>query len=235
MTARVATALMMLLPVVGGTAPPKTRLEPSSALNEPGKTKVTDEAQTIANRAITAFRKGDLALAKKDFQKVLELAPDNVATMINLGLIAQRRGEVVEAERLLNKAVRIAPDAGTAWLVLGVVRYDARKLDGALAALTQAVWLEPKDARAHHYLGATLGGKGWYSGAEEEMRKAIELEPEYADAQFNLALLYLQRIPPAVELARRHYYKALELGAAADAEIEKKLGQSVENEKTPDR
>src|SRR4030095_139671 len=182
--------------------------------------------------AMAAFRKGGLAVARKDFQKVLELAPDNVATLINLGLIAHRQGESAEAERLLSKAVRIAPETATAWLVLGVVRYDARKLDAALAALAQAVWLEPKDARAHHYLGATLGGKGWYSGAEEEMRKAIDLEADCAGRQVNLALLYLQRIPPALALARLHYYKALELGAAADAEIEKKLAQPVEEKES---
>jgi Flp pilus assembly protein TadD len=55
------------------------------------------------------------------------------------------------------------------------------------------------------------------------MRRAIELDPEYAEAHFNLAVFCLQRQPPAVELARRHYQKALDLGAAPDPELETKL------------
>jgi tetratricopeptide (TPR) repeat protein len=203
--------------------PQRGHLAPSTQLVEPGTKGVSDEAQKLAARAIAAFRKGDLGNAKKDFEKVLLFAPDNVATLINLGLIAHREKHFPEAEKLLARAVRLAPESGAAWLVLGIVRYDARKLDAALAALAQAVLLEPKDARAHQYLGATLGGKGWYSGAEEEMRKALEIDADYADAHFNLALLYLERDPPATELARRHYYKAIDLGAAPDADIANRI------------
>jgi Tfp pilus assembly protein PilF len=75
----------------------------------------------------------------------------------------------------------------------------------------------------HQYLGVTIGQKGWYSGAEDEMRKAIEIDPSYAEAHFNLAVFYLQRNPPAIELARRHYERALELGAPPDPDVEKSL------------
>jgi Tfp pilus assembly protein PilF len=147
-----------------------------------------------------------------------------VATLINLGLVEYRQGSFAEAERLLKQAVRAQPEAGLAWLILGVVYYDQDKLDAALAALAQAALLEPKDARTHHYLGVTVGKKGWYSGAEDEMRKALEIDPNYAEAHFNLAVFYLQRNPPAVELARRHYRKALDLGAPPDEQVEKAIG-----------
>lgn len=211
---------------LAAAATPPAKIAPSSALDQPGKKKVSEEAQKIAARALAAFKKGDLAAAKKDFEKVFELAPNNAATAINLGLIEYRQGasHYAEAEKWLTKAVHAAPEAGPAWLLLGVIAYDQDKLDAALAALAQAVLLEPKDPRAHHYLGVTIGKKGWYSGAEDEMRKAIELDPDYAEAHYNLALFYLERVPPSIELARRHYQKAISLGAAPDAQIEKTLG-----------
>ena len=49
------------------------------------------------------------------------------------------------------------------------------------------------------------------------------LTPDYADAHFNLALLYLERTPPPIEMARRHYFFAIDLGAPRDEEIEKRL------------
>ena len=52
------------------------------------------------------------------------------------------------------------------------------------------------------------------------------MDSNYAEAHFNLALMYLERKPPATELARRHYAKAKELGAAPDKLVEKQLGES---------
>jgi Flp pilus assembly protein TadD len=218
-------ACLILFSLDAAAKSPSFRIGPAGDLNRPGKKSVSSEAQKITDRALGAFRKGDLTAAKKDFTKVLQLAPNNAATLINLGLIEYRQKNLAEAEKLLQQAVRSEPDAGLAWLLLGVIRYDQENYDAALAALAQAAYLEPKDARTHHYLGVTIGKKGWYSGAEEEMRRAIELDPNYAEAHYNLAVFYLQRVPPAVELARRHYYKALDLGAEPDAGLEKTLGR----------
>ncbi len=153
------------------------------------------------------------------------LAPGNAPTTINLALIDYREKNFGAAEKLLQSAIRTVPDSGLPWLVLGVVQYEQgpAKYDAALASLAQAVLLEPKDARAHHYLGVVIGSKGWFLGAEDEMRKAIELAPDYAEAHYNLAVFYLQRNPPAVELARRHYQKSLDLGGAPDPELQKKI------------
>jgi len=202
---------------------PKFRLAPSIDLNEPGKKKASGEAQDLARRAIVAMNKGDIDGARKNFLKVLEQVPDNVPTMINLGLLEYRSKNYVEAENRLQSVVRLEPEAGMGWLILGVVQYDSGKFDRALASLAQAAVLEPKNAMVHQYFGVTLGQKGWYSGAEDEMRKAIEIDPNYAEAHFNLSVFYLQRNPPAVELARRHYQKARDLGAAPDPDVERSL------------
>ena len=204
-------------------APSGLTLGPSIDLNAPGDKKAPDEAQKIAKRALAALAHGDMEGAKRDFLRVLQLVPDNVTTLINLGLVDYRQKNYPEAERLLTRAVRMHPENGLGWLLLGVIEYDQERLDAALAALAQAVLWEPKNAMAHHYLGVTVGKKGWYSGAADEMRKAIELQPNYAEAHFNLAIFYLQENPPAVELARRHYQKARDLGAAPDPDLEKRL------------
>jgi Flp pilus assembly protein TadD len=199
-----------------------TSLRPAE-IPDPARSGLSEEAQRLAKRATAAFEKGELAAAKHDFEQVLILAPANPAASINLGLIAYREKRFSDAETLLRTVVRANPDIGLAWLILGIIYYEQDKEDAALAALAQAVYLEPKDARAHHYLGVSIGRRGWYLGAEDEMRKAIELQPDYSEAHYNLAVFYLQRQPPALELARRHYQKALDLGAAPDPEIAKQL------------
>jgi Flp pilus assembly protein TadD len=226
MTRAISLLIFLSLAISASGEPPAApglTLGPSTDLNAPGEKKAPDEAQKIAKRALAALAHGDLEGAKRDFLRVLQLAPDNVTTIINLGLVEYRQKNYPEAERLLTRAVRMHPENGLAWLLLGVIEHDQEKLDAALAALAQAVLWEPKNAMAHHYLGVTVGKKGWYSGAADEMRKAIELQPNYAEAHFNLAIFYLQEHPPAIELARRHYQKARDLGAAPDPDLEKQL------------
>ena len=59
--------------------------------------------------------------------------------------------------------------------------------------------------------------------AEKELLKAIEARPDYADAHFNLAVIFASQNPPSLELARKHYTKALALGMDKDPELEKLL------------
>lgn len=168
------------------------------------------------------------AAARARLEKILEKDPSNVPALIGLGELEYRAKHLEEAEKILRRATLAQPQSAPAWLALGVVTCDAGKLDAALAALSQAVWLEPKNAKAHNYLGVTVGRKGWRDGAEAELQRALELDESLADAHFNLAVVYLQENPPLVELARRHYYRARDLGAAPDSLVEKQINGSKE-------
>ena len=184
---------------------------------------LSPEAKKAVTEGLQAFAKNDLESARTAFRQLLQIEPENLTGLVNLGLVEFRLNHPAEAEKLLKSAVHIEPEAAFAWLTLGIVSYGEDKLDAALAALAQAALLEPKNPKVHNYLAVTIGKKGWYSGAESELQKAIELDPECAEAHFNLAVFYFQRTPPAVELARRHYQKALDLGAAPDPLVEKEF------------
>ena len=55
------------------------------------------------------------------------------------------------------------------------------------------------------------------------MVEAIANDPGYADAHFNLAVIYATAQPPAKQQAKQHYEKALSLGASPDPTLEKLL------------
>jgi Flp pilus assembly protein TadD len=172
-----------------------------------------------------AFERGDFAAARRAYEAVLRLEPQNLAALVNLGVIETKAKNNKRASELLNQAVDIRIDTPQAWLALGMIHMDAEKPDAALAALSQAVLHDPKNPRARNFLGVVVGRRGWIDGAQAELRRAVELDPGYADAHYNLAVFYLQEKPPAVELARRHYFKALELGVEKDPEMEKVFRQ----------
>lgn len=181
---------------------------------------IAKEAAAMGNRA---FLKKDYAGARKAYQQVLDLVPDNVLGLVNLGVVEFSCGNSAKAEELLRKAVAIRLQNPAAWLTLGIIAMDQERFDEALAALAQAVLQDPRNPRARNYLGVVIGRKGWIDGAQSELRKAVELDPTYSDAHYNLAVFYLEEKPPAIELARRHYFRAIELGAEKDAAIEKVL------------
>ena len=197
------------------------RAQPAPSAND-GRY-VPEVAREAAAEGNAAFARRDFERARRAYSKVLDLAPDNLLGLINLGVVEYSLKKLDDAESHLKRAVQIKLDAAPAWLTLGIIYMDQNRLDEALAALAQATLYDPRNARARNYLGVVVGRKGWIDGAQAELRKAVEIDPSYSDAHFNLAVFYLEGKPPSIELARRHYYRAIELGAEPDPEIEKTL------------
>jgi Flp pilus assembly protein TadD len=201
--------------------PPPIRADDANSLPM-----LTPEARDTTEKGLSEFRDNKFEEAEKTFQKLTELVPNHPVGWINLGSVEYRLGKLDEAEKSLRKAVHLDPEVAQTWLTLGIVSYNKDEPEAALAALSQAVYLDSSSARAHMYLGVLMRKRGWLDAAEDELRKAVELDSTYAEAQFNLAIIYTERTPPALELARRHYYRALALGAAADPDLEKLLKRS---------
>ena len=174
-------------------------------------------------KGVDAFTRGNWDLAQTDFEKVLEAEPKHFGALVHSGWVAQRRADWPAMEKFMREALRVGPlavDNAAIWIGWGFAALEQEKWEQATAAFAQAVALEPSNARGRRMLALVLGRRGWFQAAEDEMRRALQLEPDDAGAHFNLAVFYLQRQPVAVELARRHYYRALDLGFAADPEVE---------------
>jgi Flp pilus assembly protein TadD len=200
-------------------------------LQVPSGAGVAEEAWASAElrESAAAMGRGETSAARIGFKRVLERQPENLIALVNLGWIAQREKSWTEAEAYLRRAQRLAPENSAVWLALGISVLEQGSLEHALGAFAQVVAFEPNNARGHRLLAMTLARKGWYSAAEEELRRALEIEPDDAGAHFNLAVLYLQRHPVAIELARRHYYRAVDMGLAPDASVEEILSEGTKN------
>jgi len=168
-----------------------------------------------------AYARKDYAVARKAYERVLKLDVSNLMGLVNLGLVESALGNKAKAEETLKKAISIRLETAPAWLALGMMYMDEDRSDAALAALSQAALYDPQNARTRNFLGVVIGRRGWIDGAQTELRRAVELDPSYTDAHYNLAVFYLQEKTPAIELARRHYFKARELGLEKDNAMEK--------------
>ncbi len=211
----------------------KTPPTPAQAVKENQPTaELADQKKTgqlpaltsgLADQAATAFGKQDWKTARKCYQEMLAIDPQNALTYANLGAVEQQSGRLKEAQSFFESAVSLNPQLQQTWTALGLVSYEKGDLYHAVHALSRAVHEDPTDAKAHNYLAVVVKKLGWREAAESELQRAIELNPQYTNAHFNLALMYLERTPPAIELAKRHYDKALALGAPKDELMEEKL------------
>jgi len=96
-------------------------------------------------------------------------------------------------------------------------------VDAAMKSLLKAINLDPSDPSAFNYLGVAFEQKGNRERAVQEIEKALKLSPTYAEAHFNLAVLQATGDALSKQSAKKHYAKALELGAKADSQLEKLL------------
>jgi len=225
----IAAALLALLPAASRSAdfptpaPDQPAVQSDTVAPIPPTPTLPPEARQAAEDGINAMAKNKFDLAETSFQKLLKLSPDNLSAIVNLGLVEFRLGHMSDAMSYFQRAIALKSDAGLPWMMLGVIDQSKKDSPAATAELAMAVYLEPKNPQAHNYFGATLAARGWDSAAEDEFQRAVELNPNFGDAQFNLAVCYLTRVPPAYELARRHYQKALDLGEPPDPLITAKL------------
>ena len=177
---------------------------------------------------------GDWPEARSQWNEVVRLEPGNAGAWSNLGKVEFRLKEYDAACDHLEKAVSLRPALSDSWITLGFVYAELGAPMRAISCLTRAVHENPADPETRNALAIHLKKVGWTAAAESELLKAIDAEPKFAEAHFNLAIMYLERKPPAVEMARRHYVTARQLGAAPDDEMEKQFapGPSPETDKT---
>ena len=179
----------------------------------------------LSQRAAAAFAKKDWGAARAAYQEMLSLDQENALAWANLGAVQQQSGLAKEALDCFEKSVLYNPGLVQSWNALGLLYSAKGDTYQAMSMFSRAIHEDPEDARAHNYLAITIRTLGWNSAAESELQRAIELNPQFGIAHFNLALLYMDQKPPSIELAKRHYKKALSLGVEKDDILERRLAE----------
>jgi tetratricopeptide (TPR) repeat protein len=178
---------------------------------------------SLAERAARAFSKHDWDGARKAYREMLEVDPESALAWANLGAVEQQAKNHEAAIACFEASTRFNGQLVQSWIALGLLYSEKGDRYKAISAFTRALHEDPLDAHAHNYLAVEAQGIGWGETALSELQRAIEIKPDYGFAHFNLATLYLDRKPPAIELAKRHYDKAIALGVAKDEVLERKL------------
>ena len=108
-------------------------------------------------------------------------------------------------------------------LLLGMAYCRVQQFAAAVSVLRPLVLRDPQSVSARNVLGAALLGQGNMNEARLELEKVLRMNAQLSDTHYNLAQVYIFSRPPDYDQARRHYRKALELGASPDRDIEQML------------
>jgi tetratricopeptide (TPR) repeat protein len=205
---------------------PEPKLAPAPSEPSSSKRSVKEmppgSAELVAE-AKTCFAAKQYDKAEGAYLQVLKQDPQCVPALANLAAIEVEANHFDAAEKHVQQAISLDREDPYSLYVLGLLRLRQTKYDAALDCFSRCAKLEPQNAEVQNYLGLTLSEKGMRAPAEAALRKAIQLQPSYAGAHYNLAIVYLNQQPPAVELARWHYQKAIAAGEARNPDLEKKL------------
>ena len=182
----------------------------------------TDEAKGISVRrqpatlvpvdptlmqAYEALQQGDLALAHRLYQQVLEAEPRSIDALLGLGAIAWKESRIEEAGQRYQRVLELEPrnayaQAGLIAIIGGA---DPQASESRLRLL---IAREPS-AFLYFTLGNLYADQGQWPGAEQAYFQAFQLQPDNPDYAFNLAvgLEHIGQFRPALD----YYRKALDL------------------------
>ena len=97
---------------------------------------------------------------------------------------------------------RIAYDKGVGLM------YNSTKFAEAEEQFTLAIKYDKNNYEAYYYRGCTKINRAMYDEAILDFEKALEIKPNYADAEFNLGMIYFLKNDFDMSC---YYYKSAEL------------------------
>lgn len=134
-------------------------------------------------RGIVYERSNEWPKAEADFEKALELRPDQPYVLNYLAYSWVERGEHLDkAKKMLERAVELRPNDGFIVDSLGWILLSTGDKAGAIEKLEQAVELEPQDPTINDHLGDAYWKVGRFAEARFQWRRALALKPDPAAA-----------------------------------------------------
>jgi len=134
-------------------------------------------------------RKHNDALATLD--KVLQRDPQNAEAFYMAGRVALDKGDTTNAVSSFQKSVKIDVDNADAWFFLGRI-YSARNNPVAVQFFDNALRVDSTYLDALEFKAAFYKRRGQFDRAFEIYRDLILRDPDYANAYFDMGVIYLE-------------------------------------------
>jgi tetratricopeptide (TPR) repeat protein len=133
----------------------------------------------LYSRGISLERSRQWSRAEKDFERALELNPEQPYVLNYLGYSWVDQGiNLDRARKMIERAVELRPNDGYIVDSLGWVLYRLGDFKGAVQQLERAVELRPQDPTINDHLGDAYWRVGRLNEARFQWQRALTLKPE---------------------------------------------------------
>jgi tetratricopeptide (TPR) repeat protein len=133
----------------------------------------------LYSRGISLERSRQWDRAEKDFERALELNPEQPYVLNYLGYSWVDQGiNLDRARKMIERAVQLRPNDGYIVDSLGWVLYRLKDFKGAVEKLERAVELRPQDPTINDHLGDAYWRVGRHNEARFQWQRALALKPE---------------------------------------------------------
>ncbi len=143
---------------------------------------------------------GLLAMAARQYEKVLEVLPESEKALMSSASILGELGQLEKAKVQLEKLLTINPDSADARMTLGGVYLKKNKLLMAKKQYDQAIRLAPEDPRLFFNRAIVNTRLNSQQDALDDFNAAIIQKPDFTEAQFQRGLLLEKMGRPSVAL-----------------------------------
>ena len=140
---------------------------------------------------LSAFRLGNLQLAKELINEAIGYSPEDASNWNVLGEILRLSKEPLEAIKAFQTAISLDPSLADVYSNLGNVYSDADAFEDAAAAYRKALSIQPLHVDALFNLGNIAFRAQRFSVALESYQKVLEVAPQHLGALNNFGLLLI--------------------------------------------
>ena len=144
---------------------------------------ISAETYFLRGNACSDLGLYDLAIANYD--KAIQLEPNDAHIYNNRGNAKGNLGQHLAAISDYDKAIQLKPDYAKAYNNRGVEKGKLGQYFAAISDFDKAIQLKPDDALAYYNRGFAKVNLGQHFAAISDYDKAIQLKPDYTNAYYN--------------------------------------------------
>jgi tetratricopeptide (TPR) repeat protein len=169
--------------------PPEERpvLEAGLAEYRDAQLRNADWPESHVNLGLVALARGDLAEARRSFERALERDPHFSPASVNLADVYRLEGRDAEGEAVLRGAIEANPESAELHHALGLLLVRSNRKTEAVRALARAFELGPENPRYGYVYGVALESAGDAEGAIDVLEETLEHHPFDGDVLQALA------------------------------------------------
>ncbi|HKI85346.1 MAG TPA: tetratricopeptide repeat protein, partial [Thermoanaerobaculia bacterium] len=180
---------------------------PESGSSPSGKEESSPEIHNNLGRLY--LQKGKVDDAKKEFEKALELDPNNSDAMLNLASTYNVKGQTADAEQLIKRALQVNPNSVPALSALAELKRDEGKLDESIRLFKEALAIDNSQPSTYIGYGDVLQRAHRFKEAEKAFHDALGLNPDSFKAYYDLGVTLSNQ--GHLDEAIKQYRKALKI------------------------